>query len=378
MSEYILYASYASYYSAKSRAYLRKKSIPFQERVPSDPLFREYVRKTSGTAKIPQLLTAEKEVIQDTVDILDFLEARHPEIPAFPATPRQRIFTHLMELMASEGLLILSWLHRWLPAENAYFVKMDFGRSFAPRGNDEELMKYGQIIADKMTTAGVLPEATPEMLALIDEQCLGVLEKLEKHFQYHPYFLGGQPCAADYAIMGALHAHMGRDPVPLQFMQTHAPRVFRWVEHMQVPEIRSPEFFDRDEAFFPDDLVPDTALDVLQYIGETFGERLLLSSIAFSQYADKQKLASGHPINPGFHEPVLNVKDVDYKGRQLDVVAQVHIAWLAQRAQKHFHALKAEDQKEVLSMLGEGINSDIVTIPVNAEIIRNNYRLEIK
>ena len=37
METYTLYGSYASYYTAKVRSYLRKKAIPFVERLPSDP-----------------------------------------------------------------------------------------------------------------------------------------------------------------------------------------------------------------------------------------------------------------------------------------------------------------------------------------------------
>ena len=53
---YILYGSYASYYTAKVRSYLRKKAIPFVERLPSDPMFRNKVRPYSGSHRIPQLL----------------------------------------------------------------------------------------------------------------------------------------------------------------------------------------------------------------------------------------------------------------------------------------------------------------------------------
>ena len=49
---YTLYGSYASYYTAKSRSYLRKKGIPFVERLPSDPLFRNKVRPASGLSLI--------------------------------------------------------------------------------------------------------------------------------------------------------------------------------------------------------------------------------------------------------------------------------------------------------------------------------------
>ena len=87
---YTLYGSHASYYSAKVRAYLRKKGIPFVERLPSDPAFREKVRPASGSHRIPQLLTPEGEVVQDSVEIVDRLEARFPEVPAFPEAPSPR------------------------------------------------------------------------------------------------------------------------------------------------------------------------------------------------------------------------------------------------------------------------------------------------
>jgi hypothetical protein len=61
---YTLYGSYASYYTAKSRSHLRKKGIPFVERLPSEPKFRDTVRPTSGSHRIPQLLTPDGLVIQ--------------------------------------------------------------------------------------------------------------------------------------------------------------------------------------------------------------------------------------------------------------------------------------------------------------------------
>ena len=73
---YTLYGSYASYYTAKVRTYLRKKGIPFVERLPSDPMFRNKVRPDSGSHRIPQLITPESEVIQDSVEIVDRLEQR--------------------------------------------------------------------------------------------------------------------------------------------------------------------------------------------------------------------------------------------------------------------------------------------------------------
>ena len=105
---YTLYGSHASYYTAKVRSYLRKKAVPFVERLPSDPMFRNKVRPASGSHRIPQLLAPDGQVIQDSVEIVDFLEARYPDLSAFPMSPLQRTFVHLMELMGSEGLVQLA------------------------------------------------------------------------------------------------------------------------------------------------------------------------------------------------------------------------------------------------------------------------------
>ena len=140
---YTLYGSYASYYTAKSRSYLRKKGIPFVERLPSDPLFRNKVRPASGSHRIPQLLTPDGIVIQDTVAIQDYLETRFPELPAIPPTPKQQIFVHLMELLASEGLVRLAWLHRWMFEENYSFVKSDFGLRLNPKAATKNCLSTG-------------------------------------------------------------------------------------------------------------------------------------------------------------------------------------------------------------------------------------------
>lgn len=377
MKKHILYGSYASYYTAKSRAYLRKKGIPFEERLPSDPQFRERVRLASGTAKIPQLLTSDDEVIQDTVEIVDYLEPLYPQLPAFSTTPRQRVFAHLMELLASEGLVKLAWLHRWLDQDNYFFVKMDFGRSFAPQGSDDELMKYGQVIADRMTTAGILPEPTAQLLETIHQQCISLFALLEKHFMRYPYLLGGQPCVADYAMMGALHAHMGRDPVPLRIMQDHAPRVFRWVEHMQVPEIASPEFFDTQVALLPDDEVPDTAIAILNHIADTHGEPFLREATAYSQYVEREAPASGQTFDESNFDPLLKVADVDIDGKKQDVTVQLYVMWVLQRSQCYFQQLEEETQSAVLAMLGDGIAAQLLQVPVQAALQRRNYRLTI-
>ncbi|MEN9728358.1 MAG: hypothetical protein RL434_2724 [Pseudomonadota bacterium] len=377
MSEtYTLFGSYASYYTAKVRACLRKKGVPFVERLPADPLFRSVVRPSSGSHRIPQLLTPENTVVQDSIEILDHLEARYPDFPAFPASPRQRVFVHLMELMGSEGLLGLAWMHRWVFEENRPFVIMEFGRSFRPQGTNEELMHYGEIIAERMLSYG-LPEATPALRERLDAQYVQLLSLFESHLVQHPYLLGGQPSAADYALMGALHAHLGRDPAGLRVMQHHAPRTFRWVEHMLVPEIQSPEFAGCPIEYLPHDEVPDTALAFLEFVAQTWGGRFVRDILAFEQAMARLKPGSGHMLDPDRDQPMLAEETVTVKGKTRPHAANVHAVWIAQRARDCFQSQSFESRVNLKAMLGEGVCSALLEAPLNYRLARINNRLVI-
>ena len=377
MSEpYTLYGSYASYYTAKVRAYLRKKGVPFVERLPSDPKFRNLVRPASGSHRIPQLLTPEGAVVQDSIEIVDYLEERFPELPAFPASPRQRVFVHLMELLASEGLVRLAWLHRWVFEENMRFVISDFGRSFRPQGSDDELEHYGRLIADRMRSYG-LPESTPELRDALDAQYLELLQLFESHLLEHPYLLGGQPTAADYALMGALHAHMGRDPAGLRLMQDNAPRTFRWVEHMLVPEVQSPEFFSRPVALVGDDEVPGTASALLRWIADQFGEPFVLTALAMNEFAADHPPASGQPLDESQDQPTLAAHVLERNGTSVEHAPNAHHEWISQRVRRVFADLADTDQAAVLEMLGAGPAAELLQIPVRLPLRRQDSRLVV-
>lgn len=373
---YTLYGSYASYYTAKVRAYLRKKGIPFVERLPSDPMFRNKVRPASGSHRIPQLLTPEGDVIQDSVAIVDALETKFPDVPAFPPTPLQRTFVHLVELLGSEGLVGLAWRHRWLFPENLPFVIADFGRSFKPQGSDEDLAHYGNLIADRMMSYG-LPESTPQIRASLDAQYRSLLALFEAHLTVHPYFLGGHPSAADYAVMGAMHAHMGRDPAGLRTMQDHGPRTFRWMEHMLVPEIQSPEFFSAAIAWPDDDEVPVTSLAILRWMTNNFGEGFVLDVLAFNQAMVRDSPAAGTVLDADNDQPRLPPEIVNHRGSEHQHAASLYAVWLAQRSRAFFHSLGETDRARIHERLGDDRLRDLLTAPLEVRLERVNNRFVV-
>ena len=314
---YILYGSYASYFTAKTRSYLRKKGIPFVERIPADPRFREFVRPQSGNHRIPQLETPDGAVVQDTNAIFDHLEARFPTPAARPPGVRQHWACRMLESLTDPALMITAWHYRWnFMDENFAFVGREFGRSFKPRGDNDTVDHYGRVIADRMeghrATLGV-DETHFKLLEQVYDEALDILEC---HFTTLPYLFGGLPSIADHALMGPLFGHLARDPEPAMRMKQRAPRVFRWTEHMNTPEIVWPELFDEPTEYLAEDRIPETTLALLRlFIGDT-KQRMVLTAEAFERWAEEHPdHASGAAISDkDIDEPMLGRATLDYRG----------------------------------------------------------------
>lgn len=371
---YTLYGSHASYYTGKTRSYLRKKGIPFVERLPSAPRFREYVRPTSGSHRIPQLETPEGSVIQDSTEIFDFLEARFPTPPALPAGARQRLVAHLLEFFAGEGLGGIAWHYRWnFPDDNERFVVMDFGRSFRPQGSDEELLHYGGIIAERMLGKGrSMPPR--QVYEAMEAEYLEVLDALEAHFARTPYLLGGLPSAGDFALIGPLFAHLGRDPKPARLMQQHAPRVFRWVEHMNTPEIQSPEFPETPMEYPSDDELPETLLPLLRLLLRRVGPSVVSQAEAYNEWTRRNAdRPAGAPISDeGVDQPMVAVT---LPGQTEATPSNVHGLWILQRALEHYRGLDGTSRAACDALMKDCGGEAVLGIELARPLTRVNNRL---
>lgn len=332
-ASYVLYGAYASFYTGKTRSYLRKKGIPFIERLPSHPRFRQVVSPAARSRRIPILETPDGTVIQDTTEIFEHLEARIPEPAALPPGPRQRLAAYLIDLFASECLRI-AWHFRWnFLEENLHFVIREFGRSFSPQGSDTALDHYGGLIARRMdghrARLGVGPEHFPALKAIYHD----LLDTLESHFTDYPYLLGGLPSVGDFGLMGPLFAHLGRDPYPLRIMQQRAPRVFRWVEHMNTPEIRSPEFADAPMAYLDDDVVPPAVVAMLRTFVADHAPGLVATAALYAEWTQSHlDRPTGALVSDADEDqPSLGRVTVDLRGVPITSGASAHSLWVLQR-----------------------------------------------
>lgn len=345
---YVLYGSHASYHTAKTRAYLRKKGLPFIERVPGHPRFREYVRPTSGNHRIPQLEAPDGTVVQDSAAIVNFLEQRHPEPSMRPPGARQQLVCRLLEVMIDVQYLRPAWHYRWnYMDENYGFVGREFGRSFRPTGSDEEVEHYGRVIADRMEGYRGAIDGGDDLHEVLEAIVDELWDLLEQHFINEPYLFGGRPSVADTVLQGPLYGHLARDPVPAMRMKQRAPRVFRYTEHMNTPEIAQPELADVPEDFAAGDAVADAALLLLRQSLADQLPVLLESARLYEEWVSepaRQDAAPGTAAVEGVDEPVIARFDGTLRGARAPAMVQLHTLWLLQNVRDWYEDLAEQDR----------------------------------
>lgn len=244
---YVLHGWHLSYYSGKTRAYLRYKGIPFDDHaVDAMTLMRRIPAKTGATV-MPVVVTPDGEWLQDTTHIVDVLEQRFPEAPVLPATPRQRIVAELLEMWADEWWIPTAMHYRWSFPENYVLFEADAGNALLPgfpRFAKNRLVAY---VAGKLR--GYLPSVgvVPAQFVMMERWTEDMLDALDRHFGVLPFLFGSKPSIADFALLGPLYGHLGRDPMPKRTLVDPRPHLKAWVERMNAPQPGAGEFLANDE-----------------------------------------------------------------------------------------------------------------------------------
>ncbi len=334
---YLHYAWQLSLYSGKTRAYLRYKAIPHQEKI-----IRLWdmakIKKKVGAQVMPVVVTPEGEWLQDTSHIIDLLEKRFPIGPVVPATPRQRIAAYLLEAWGDEFWVASSMHYRWNFADNYRLFRREGGDHllpFAPRFLKNRVIdRSAGMLRGFLKGLGVVPAQLP----LIERWTTGMLDALELHFARHPYLLGTKPSLGDFGLIGPLYAHLGRDPVPARELMDKRPHVAGWVQRMQHPER------PQGGAFLPDDEIPETLTPVFQSIFGEFWPQLTAT------LAEVQKAAPELQPGRGFARQLGKIS-IPLAGDSYQLGARPYSLWMAQRPLDAFRALKPSEQQIVQGWL---------------------------
>lgn len=214
-ADYLLYGGDHSLYTGKARAYMRFKGLNWEEVTATRAIYKTTLLPNVGAAIVPVLATAEGRFIQDTTDIIDFLEAAHPAVPVYPDTPVQKLVALMLELYGDEWLVIPAMHYRWSMLEQQReFIFSEFGKMSAPEASREEQLVIGEKTSTMFRGSITMLGITEQTIPAIEQVYLELLDQLDVHFGQYDYLLGSRPSIGDFGLMGPLYAHLGRDQLP--------------------------------------------------------------------------------------------------------------------------------------------------------------------
>lgn len=259
---YTLYGVEGSYYAAKIRCYLICKGIPFDEIQSDRHAYAEVIVPRIGYPVVPIVVTPQDETLQDTAEIIDFLELRHPVPSMIPTTPRRRFAAYLMELYADEWLKVPALYYRWY--YDYEFASNMMGYNNDPSAIPEKQRRVGAKIASRFKDWPEHLGATEATREAVEASLIECLALLDVHFSKHRFAFGDRPCLADCAMMGPLYAHLFRDPYPGAIVRDQAPMLCAWIDRMRAPQTGMKADFTKT------DTIPATMLAVLRHLGRDF------------------------------------------------------------------------------------------------------------
>ena len=356
MDPYVLYAMPASLYSGKARAYLRNHQIDYVERAPGDPRYSAEIEPVTERWIIPVLQAPDGTVVQDTVDIIEYLDATvAPDRSAFPATAIQRTVAHLLEFFGGEGLLRPAMHYRWdFDDVNVPFLAKDFSSVLVVGADDATREAVFAFASERMRSATAAFGVTGDLVPDIERSYEEFLALFDDHLAGSPYLLGGRPTIADYGFMGPLYAHLARDPYPSVLMKQRAPRVWRWVERMNAPVLDASEYGDCSEALFADDGIPTSLQALLAYIGEEYFDEAAAQVAAVDGWLGEHPEVADQDVVLGKPKRrISGTTTFSWRGHPMTVAVAPYRIFLIKRIQDAFNSGTTDEQTAIRHLFAE-------------------------
>ena len=383
---YILWGTPHSLYTGKARSCLIKKGLPFVERCPSHPDYKARVRPTVGLVTFPVLETPDGQFIQDSTDIvsyLDSLENLASGNSLTPSTPVQLAVARLIDGFGLEGMLQVAMHYRWsYRDEQELFLQTEFGRGLYPGEDREARRAAGRRVMDFFSSSLPTLGINPQTIAAIENAYEELLEALDIHFQHYPYVMGRRVSIADLGLIAPMYAHLGRDPYPTALMKKRAPNVARWVERMQLPNTPDGEYAPYVADWLLDDEIPATLEPVLTLLFKDWGPQLSADIASYQHWLDANPgIEAGQLIN--FNDgrlvhPTLGMVSYEWRGVQVQRASAVHGLWLFQMAQAVAQAMSADAGQKLAALLKRTGGQDVMALALPHLIERRNNVLVLQ
>lgn len=377
---FILWGTPHSLYTGKARSCLLKKGIAFVERCPSHADYKTRVRQAVGMVTFPVLETPEGQIIQDSTDIvtyLDSLEGSNSPTAMTPSTPVQKVVARLIDGFGLEGMLQAAMHYRWsYRDEQELFLQTEFGRGLYVGADREARRAAGMRVMDFFSSSLPSLGINPQTAASIETAYEELLEILDVHFQSYPYVMGWRVSIADLGLIAPMYAHLGRDPYPTALMKKLAPNVARWVERMQLPNKPDGEYPPHKVDWLPDDAIPNTLEPLLALVFKDWGPQLMADLNIYKQWLDVDpEVKAGHVINvndkPMVH-PTLGAVSYTWRGVQVQRASAMHGLWMFQSAQDAKRAVPPDAQEKLKQLLKRTGGQELMDLTLPRPMTRMN------
>lgn len=363
---YQLLGAEISYFTGKVRSYLRFKDIPYEEIKADRDVYLNVILPRTGVAMMPVLISPDDIAVQDTSDIIDFLEDRFSDPSVYPTTPRQGTIARLFELYGDEWMKIPAMHYRW--NYNAEAMYLEFGKVSQPELSEAEQIEVGKETCKPFKGSLPILGVTPETEKAVEASYEQLLRDLDAHFSVYPYLLGTRPSIGDFGMIGPLYAHQYRDPASGEIMKRIAPHVAKWVERMMDPEPKS-------GAFLPDDEVPETLLPVLRRIFEEQFPPLHHMVSAFADWIDQNP---GVEIPRAIGKQSFVLKEADGTPVTGERGMFTFEQWMLQRVLDFYHPLQGDDRQSVDTLLDEVGGRDAMQFDLRHRVARVKNQLVVE
>ncbi|MGB0905945.1 MAG: glutathione S-transferase family protein [Maricaulaceae bacterium] len=363
-----LYGVKISMFTGKVRSYLIKQAIPFSEVAPVSEHFSKVVLPQLGRQIIPVIETEDGTLVQDTTDIIDYIEDNGTvSTSAYPADPLKKLLSLILELFGDEGLLRPAMHYRWNFSEQTdKFITHGFGGWQGPDMPAQEKSKIEKTMGKFkgfLPALGVTADTIPEVERSFDL----LMEILEAHFARTPYLFGSNPTIGDYGMMCSLYAHLARDPVPSARMKNRAPSLFRWTERMN-----SPHADYSDMPYYAENAdLPETLGALFGYIADYFLPELQMNVDTLNALpgGESGELAT---INPQL--AVLGFGSFIHGNTTIQCAVRPIRFYMLQRVTDCFAQMTKIDQDIAMNYLNPLGLAPLLELTANHRIARQDHR----
>lgn len=335
---YTLYGWHLSYFTGKALCYLRYKQVDHVIKAVNLFTLTRTIKKKTGAAVMPVLKTPSGEWIQDTSEIIDYIESLHHMNPVTPNTPVQEFASMLLEAWGDEWWVPIAMHTRWNYPENFVLFEQDAGKAllpWAPRFlQNKAAQRPAKMLRGMLPFVGIVPEQYNTM----NGWTVHMLDALNRHFEQFPFLLGERPSLGDFGLVGTMYGHLGRDPWPKRELIEPRIHLNAWLERMKNPAVHA------DKLLLGNDEIPASLDPIFKSVFEEFIPMVAQVGELATQYAQQNGLNQRLPRRIGEVTTTMG-------GKPFKRGALPYMIWMMQRALDCYAHMADSDKHDVRTWL---------------------------